>query len=79
MSSVEFTTKIEQGIINLPKEFAEYGNSLAHVIVTIETPEEKAAKKKKLFAAFAKIREANVFRNVPDPIEWQRKLRDEWE
>jgi hypothetical protein len=37
------------------------------------------AKKEKLFAAFAKIEQANVFSEITNPVEWQRKLRDEWE
>jgi hypothetical protein len=78
MSSVEFTTQIERGVINLPREFAEYENSLARVTITVETPEEKAAKKEQLFAAFSKIREADLFREVGDPVKWQRNLRDEW-
>ena len=79
MNSLEFTTKIEQGVIRLPKEFEEYDNAVAHVTVTLETPEETKAKKDKLFAVFEKMQKANLFREIEDPVEWQRKLRDEWE
>ncbi len=51
MSSVEFTTKIEHGVIHLLKEFEEYEDTVAHVTVTLETPEDKKAKKDRLFAA----------------------------
>jgi hypothetical protein len=79
MNSLEFTTKIKQGVINLPKEYKEYKDSIARVVVTVETPEEKAAKKEKLFAVFKKIQDANIFQDIQDPVKWQRKLRDEWE
>jgi hypothetical protein len=79
MSSVEFTTKIEHGVIHLPKEFEDYEDKIAHVTVTLETPEDKKAKKDRLFAAFEKLAEANPFAEIEDPVEWQRKMRDEWE
>ena len=39
LNSLEFTTKIEHGVINLPKEFEDYENAIAHVTITLETPE----------------------------------------
>lgn len=36
-------------------------------------------KKDKLIEAFKKAQEANIFRDIDDPVEWQRKLRDEWD
>jgi len=79
MNSLEFTTKIEHGVIHLPKEFEEYENAVARVKVTLETTEDKQAKKDRLFAAFEKLAEANPFADIENPVEWQRKLRDEWE
>ncbi len=79
MSSVEFTTKIERGVIHLPKEFEEYENAVAHVIVTLEIPEDKKAKKDRLFAAFKKAQKVGLFSEIENPIEWQRKMRDEWD
>jgi Xaa-Pro aminopeptidase len=79
MSSLEFTAKIEHGAIHLPKEFEEYEDAVAHVTITLEMPEDKKAKKDRLFAAFEKLAEANPFADIEDPVEWQRKLRDEWE
>lgn len=79
MNSLEFTTKIEHGVIHLPKEFEEYENVVAHVTVTLETPEDKKARKDRLFAAFKKAQEANLFAEIEDPVKWQRELRDEWD
>lgn len=79
MNSLEFTTKIEHGVIHLPKEFEEYENVVAHVTVTLETPEDKKARKDRLFAAFKKAQEANLFAEIEDPVKWQKELRDEWD
>jgi hypothetical protein len=51
-------------------------------IVTILDEEPKTTDESnsdKLYAAFRKAQEANLFSNIDDPVEWQRKLRDEWE
>lgn len=79
MNSLEFTAKIEHGVIRLPKEFEDYENAVAHVTVTLETSEDTKAKKDKLFAAFENLAKANPFAEIENPVEWQRKLRDEWE
>ncbi len=79
MNSLEFTAKIEHGVIHLPKEFEDYENAVAHVTVTLETPEQEKAKKDKLFAVLEKMQKANMFQDIENPVEWQKKLRDEWE
>ena len=79
LNSLEFTTKIEHGVIHLPKEFEDYENTVVHVVITIETPEEKKIKKEKLFVAFKKAQEANLFQDIENAVEWQKKLRDEWD
>ncbi len=79
MNSLEFTTKIKDGIIHLPKEFEDYENAIAHVSITLETSKAKKAKKDRLFAAFEKLAKANPFAEIENPVEWQKKLRDEWE
>lgn len=79
MSSLEFTTKIEHGVIHLPKEFEDYENAVAHVTITLEMPEDKKTKKENLLKAFKKAQKANLFAEIENPTEWQRKLRDEWD
>ena len=79
MNSLEFTTKIEDGVICLPKEFEDYEDAVAHVTVALETPEDLKAKKDRLFAAFKKAQEAGLFAEIEDPVQWQRILRNEWD
>lgn len=79
MNSLEFTTKIEHGVIHLPKEFEDYENAIAHVSITLETPEEKKTKKENLLKAFKKAQKAKLFAEIENPVEWQRELRNEWD
>lgn len=79
MNSLEFTTKIERGVIHLPPDSVSFDDAVAHVVVTITSPEENAARKERLLAAFRDVQRADVFRSIEDPSKWQRKLRDEWE
>ena len=44
-----------------------------------EEPEAVPSKKERLLNAFKKAQEANLFKDIEDPVEWQRKLRDEWD
>lgn len=62
MNSLEFTTKIEHGVIHLPKEFEVYDNAVAHVTVTLETAEN--SQKDKPLTTFKKTR---------TEIDWQER------
>jgi hypothetical protein len=79
MDVLEFSTKIEEGLIHLPKQFQEYDNIYARVIVLIETPLTRMSKKEKLLETFKKIQQHNLFGNIENPVLWQKKLRNEWD
>lgn len=79
MNALEFSTKIEKGLIHLPKQFQEYDNTHVRIIVLIETPLIKVTKKEKLLATFKKIQQKKLFTSIDNPITWQKQLRDEWE
>ena len=60
--------------VQLPK------NRRALLTILDEEPKESTqTKKEKLIDAFKRAQEANLFKDIEDPVEWQRKLRDEWE
>lgn len=48
-------------------------------ILDEEPKESPESKKANLLAIFEKIQKANLFKDIEDPTEWQKKLRDEWE
>ncbi len=40
-----------------------------------ETPEERAARGKRMGAALRKLAEMNAFKDITDPVAWQREIR----
>ena len=76
MNALEFSTKIEEGLIHLPKQFAEYDNTYVRIIVLVETPPTHVSKKEKLLATFKKMQQHNLFASIENPVLWQKKLRD---
>ena len=70
----------ENGKIELLTEIRLKKRRRALVTILDEEPKvSDKSKKDKLFAAFEKLAEANPFAEIENPVEWQRKLRDEWE
>lgn len=60
--------------VRLPK------NRRALLTILDEEPKESPElRKEKLFAAFKKAQKVGLFKDIQDPVEWQRKLRDEWD
>ena len=60
--------------IRLPEE------RRALLTILDEAPKESPeSKKANLLAVFEKIQKANLFKDIEDPTEWQKQLRDEWE
>ncbi len=79
MNALEFSTKIEHGMIHLPKEYEAYDNSFVRIIVLVEQPLNGLSKKEKLLATFKKLQQTPIFDSIENPVTWQKQLRDEWE
>ena len=79
MNALEFSTKIEQGLIHLPKQYHDYDNAYVRILVLIETPASHSTKKQNLLEAFKKVQNRKMFASIENPMLWQKKLRDEWE
>lgn len=68
------------GNVRLLTEISLPEDRRALLTILDEEPHERAeSKKADLSAAFEKIQKANLFQDIENPSEWQRKLRDEWE
>ncbi len=78
MNALEFSGKIEQGTIRLPKRYEEYENSYARIIVLVEKPQNYLTRKEKLRLTFQKMEKVNMFSKIENPTLWQKGLRDEW-
>jgi hypothetical protein len=79
MNALEFSTKIEHGLIHLPKQFQQYDNSHVRIIVLVEQYKTALSKKEKLLTTFKKMQQNRLFENIDNPVKWQKQLRDEWE
>lgn len=79
MNALEFSTKIEQGLIHLPEQYQAYDNAYVRILILIETPPIQVSKKQKLLAIFKKMQSRNIFVSIENPVLWQKKLRNEWE
>ena len=55
MDALEFSTKIEQGTIQLPEKYSDYGNAYVRVIILIDKPEQTLTQKEKLSLTFQKM------------------------
>ena len=68
------------GTVRLLTDVALPKNRRALLTILDEEPKDSPElRKEKLFAAFKKLAEKDIFTDIDDPVEWQRKLRDEWE
>ncbi len=79
MNALEFTVRIEQGIIRLPKQYNEYENAQVRIIMLVETPKNQLSQREKLLITFNKMKQQRMFQSIENPTKWQKQLRDEWE
>ena len=70
----------ENGKIELLDEISLRKRRRALVTILDEEPKiSDESKKEKLLTVFEKIQKADLFREVENATEWQKKLRDEWD
>jgi hypothetical protein len=74
MQAVEFYTHIENGIIHLPKEYVNYHNADARIIVLFDAPKNTKSSLKQAFEAAA---QQGVFKTIEDPKQWQKEQRND--
>ena len=76
MNALEFSTKIEQGLIHLPEQYHAYDNAYVRILMLIETPVSQSPKKQKLLEAFKKVQNRKLFASIENPVLWQKKIRN---
>jgi hypothetical protein len=79
MVALEFSGTIQQGTIQLPREYAEYNNAQVRIIVLVEEPTAPVSRKEQLLALFKRMGGLPMFNKIDDPKVWQKQLRDEWD
>lgn len=82
MKTIEFETSIENGIIFLPPKYKniKFKNTkiTLSLLEDLEDSIKNIEKKEKLLVAFKELQEANPFKEIINPINWQKQQRDEW-
>lgn len=82
MKAIEFETKIQNGLIVLPQKYNNFNAKRTRIIVLVSDEDDYSSilqQKERLRLAFRKLQEVNPFKNIIDSVEWQKKIRDEWE
>lgn len=79
MQALELQASVKDGILQIPELPTPLADGDVKLIVLYEEPSGRNYDPEKLKAALLKVQEMNPFRNIEDPVEWQRKQRDEWE
>lgn len=78
MQALEFNTFISDGVIKIPFDYSQFNNKEVKIIIFL--PEEKGNyNKQELLSAIKEAQNLNVFSKMKNPIEWQKKARNEWE
>lgn len=76
MEALEFSSKIEHGIIRLPQQFEAYENAVVRIIILAEKPQISLSKKEKLRLVMEKMEMVDIFDTISKPVEWQKKIRN---
>jgi hypothetical protein len=76
MKAIEFKAEIKDGMIRIPEPYRDLAEKFAKVILLIEEDESQGqeAKTPSMETMIEHIRAWNVFGQIADPIEWQRRL-----
>lgn len=77
MNTITIQGKIEKGIIQLSETYKKYENATVFLIIVLEN--EKQNQKQALTNIFNSMKDVKMFENIENPVEWQKKIRDEWE
>ena len=80
MRAYEINTKIKDGKVKIPAGILPKESGDVKLIVMMNDEQSKknydSEKMKKILL---KIQKKKIFSEIHDPVEWQRKLRDEWQ
>ena len=85
--AAQFETQAENGFIRLPADYPELANATLRVLVLSSSHSrveadaaaqaQRQGKRDRLLAAFDRLKEVNPFRDVADPVQWQREQRED--
>ena len=80
MRTIEFFTQIKNGIIKIPEIFnKDINNRKVKILINIDIDTKTNYDINKIEKVLEKIKAKNIFKNIEEPVKWQKGIRDEWE
>jgi hypothetical protein len=77
MNAVEFSGKIEKGLIKVPDEYQNLEEDV-RVIMLFEDAKKKVSKKDMFRDVIAEMKKVKMFESIEGPVLWQKTIRDEF-
>jgi hypothetical protein len=77
MNAVEFSGKIEKGLIKVPDEYQNLEEDV-RVIMLFDDTKKVISKKDILHDVLSKMKSEKMFATIDNPVLWQKAIRDEW-
>lgn len=78
MKTLEFSTKIKNGIIKIPERYCNLKDIDVNVILQMEDDKRNSNQTINIISALQEIRKKKIFNKIDDPLNWQREIRNEW-
>ena len=79
MKTIEFETEVINGQIILPIKYKNISSKKTRILLIVNDENKTSTKKNhKLKKAIQMFQEVNPFKNISNPANWQKQLRDEW-
>ena len=80
MHAIEFETKVNKGIINIPEKYIKLINGKIRIIILkSEDLSFGIQDRAEIIKLLNKIRNKGIFDKIDDPVKWQKECRNEWE
>jgi hypothetical protein len=80
MRAYEINAKLKDGKVKIPDGILPKESGDVKLIVMINDEQSKKNyDPEKMKKVLDKMKKVKMFKNIEDPVEWQRKLRDEWQ
>lgn len=80
MQAIEFTSKIKNGVIEIPLKYKQFVGKIARIIVLTDDDaiQQTSQDRETIQSILQQLGERGVFKGISDPVAWQRSIRDEW-
>jgi len=79
MNAIEFSGKIKNGQIVVPKKYQGLDNESVRIILLFDNVDKINQNKENLKKVFSKMKTEKMFSAIDNPVLWQKNIRDEWE